>query len=415
MSCPAYRVVPAVCSLVFVLLGCSDSPAPLTDLAGAPDAETVPETAVVPEDQRSGSALEIGDQAPPLQISDWVKGEPVTDYQADRVYVVEFWATWCSPCRAGMPHLSALQEAYGEEVTFIGVTRESAEVVQAFLEKPADESIAKEAEKTWDDLIHYAVAVDADAATTAAFMKAANESGIPTAFVVGFDGKIEWIGHPMEIDEPLQQIAARTWDRAIFQASQQAERKRQGRLDALSRNISAAVENQDWDQALGSLNELVGEMPSNPNIMQFKLRILNQAGRGEEAIQTFDELVEGLGDNARGLNRLAWSVASDEASEKTLLFGARTIAERAAELTGYADGDILDTLARVHFALDDLEQAIVWQTRAVEADRGDEKLQETLDRYIAQAKPATEDEPEESTETQRSDTKQEPVVAKEPT
>jgi len=390
VSCPAYRFVLAVCSLMSVLLGCGDSSAPSTGIAGAPDAETfsetVTETAVVPEDQASGPSLEIGDPAPLLQIADWVKGELVTDYQADQVYVVEFWATWCPPCRAGMPHLSALQAAYGEEVTFIGVTRESADVVQAFLKKPADESIANEAGKTWDDLMHYTVAVDADAATSTAFMKAANESGIPTAFVVGFDGKIEWIGHPMEIDEPLQKIAARTWDRASFLASRQAKRQRQGRLDALSRNISAAVENQDWDQALGSLNELVGETPSNPKIMRFKLRILNQAGRGEEAIQTFDEIVAELGDNARGLNRLAGSVASDEASEKTLLSGARTIAERAAELTGYADGDILDTLARVHFALDDLEQAIVWQTRAVEAELGNEKLQRTLDGYRAHLK-----------------------------
>ena len=73
MSCPAYRFVLAVCSLMFVLLGCSDSSAPSTGIAGAPDAETfsetVTETAVVPEDQASGPSLEIGDSAPLLQIA----------------------------------------------------------------------------------------------------------------------------------------------------------------------------------------------------------------------------------------------------------------------------------------------------------------------------------------------------------
>jgi len=35
--------------------------------------------------------------------------------------VVEFWATWCKPCIAAMPHLSALAAEYKDKVTIIGI------------------------------------------------------------------------------------------------------------------------------------------------------------------------------------------------------------------------------------------------------------------------------------------------------
>jgi hypothetical protein len=42
-------------------------------------------------------ALMVGDPAPALEVSRFIKGEPFTDSQNGRVYVIEFWATWCIP------------------------------------------------------------------------------------------------------------------------------------------------------------------------------------------------------------------------------------------------------------------------------------------------------------------------------
>ena len=44
------------------------------------------------------------------------------------------------------------------------------------------------------------------------WMRAAGQDGIPTAFIVNKEDKIAWIGHPSEMDEPLDKIVTGSWD-----------------------------------------------------------------------------------------------------------------------------------------------------------------------------------------------------------
>jgi hypothetical protein len=113
-----------------------------------------------------------------------------------------------------MPHLSQLQQKYGNDIMFVGVTREPEETVKQFLGQEQAPG------KTWADVVQYRLAVDAADATNTAYMSAAQQSGIPTAFIVGRDALIEWIGHPMTIDDPLEKVAAGTWDRKAAEKSQ---------------------------------------------------------------------------------------------------------------------------------------------------------------------------------------------------
>jgi thiol-disulfide isomerase/thioredoxin len=70
----------------------------------------------------SAQTLNIGDPAPQLVVKEFVKGSPVTQFKPGSVYVVEFWATWCGPCKTSIPHLTELQKKYGDKVTFVGVS-----------------------------------------------------------------------------------------------------------------------------------------------------------------------------------------------------------------------------------------------------------------------------------------------------
>ena len=57
----------------------------------------------------------VGDPAPRLQVDRFVKGAPVKDFKQGQVYVVEFWATWCRPCKESIPHITELQKKYGSK------------------------------------------------------------------------------------------------------------------------------------------------------------------------------------------------------------------------------------------------------------------------------------------------------------
>jgi thiol-disulfide isomerase/thioredoxin len=152
-------------------------------------------------DAVSGVAtLGVGDPAPELNLDEWFNGPPATTDFEGNVHVVEFWATWCGPCRVSMPHLSELQEAYGDQVTIIGITDEDPGMVEAFLASESTDG------RAWSDIVKYHLATDQNQQTSTDYMKAANQRGIPTAFIVGRDAKIKWIGHPGRIDEPLRKV-----------------------------------------------------------------------------------------------------------------------------------------------------------------------------------------------------------------
>ena len=249
--------------------------------------------------------------------------------------------------------------------------------VNAFLQKEADSRIAEEEGALWNDLMRYTVAIDSDGVTSSAFMEAAGESGIPTAFVVGLDGKIEWIGHPMAIDEPLEQIAAGTWDREILIA----QRKEEQHLTNIKQQLTESFRKQDWEQALQLIEEHSEDIPDAAIL---KLSILIKAERTSQAVPLLEKITQQYDGDAEALYALSWSIASYENSPEPLLRGALNAAERANVLTGYSNGGILDALARVHQRLGDLEEAIAWQTRAVEADPEVDQLRETLEEYKAQ-------------------------------
>jgi thiol-disulfide isomerase/thioredoxin len=140
-----------------------------------------------------GAGLGVGDPAPPLAVSKWLRGDPVASLQVGKTYVIEFWASWCPPCKASIPHLTELQKKY-PKVVFIGVNvweKEGPAKGEAFA-------------KSQGDAMGYRVAQDDVSAgldkgkMALTWLKAAKQNGIPCAFVVNDDGKIAWIGHPMD-------------------------------------------------------------------------------------------------------------------------------------------------------------------------------------------------------------------------
>lgn len=143
--------------------------------------------------------LKVGDPAPAIAVEKWVKGDEVKAFEKGKVYVVEFWATWCGPCIQSIPHLTELARA-NKDVTFIGV---------ASSERKEDDGTDKRLDKLKAFVtkqgakMGYTVAYDADRKMGTPWLKASGQKGIPASFIVNGEGKIAWIGHPMDLDSNL--------------------------------------------------------------------------------------------------------------------------------------------------------------------------------------------------------------------
>jgi len=126
------------------------------------------------------SAL-IGQPAPELHVTYFKEGA-APDLKG-KPTLVEFWATWCPPCRKSIPHLNEIHQKYGGKgLQIVGITEEDKATVAAFIK---------------DMPMDYHVALDETGKDSEAF----GISGIPHAFLVGKDGKIVWEGHPMALEE----------------------------------------------------------------------------------------------------------------------------------------------------------------------------------------------------------------------
>lgn len=328
----------------------------------APAKVASPETAV----------LKAGDPAPALSIEKWVKGEAVTGFEAGRTYVVEFWATWCGPCIASMPHLSELQSHYKKDgLTIIGVTsKDPNNTLEAVEKMVADKG----------DGMGYTVAWDNNRTTSTAFMTAAKQSGIPCSFVVDKAGKIAYIGHPMFLDLVLPDVISGSWD---SKTGAERVKKAEKDMSGLYRKMAS-----DPAEALTAIEAFEKEYPTLTSLST-NLKYTAQLRAGDAgAYKTGEKLMAKhiAAKNAEGLNELAWTIVDPdgEVKNKNVDFALKA-AQEAATLTGDKDPAILDTLARCWFMKGDKAKAIEIQTKAVSFAKGGMKsqLEEVLAEYKA--------------------------------
>src|SRR5690606_8220448 len=116
------------------------------------------------------------------------------------------------PCRTSIPHLTELQAKYKGDVVFVGVSDEQADAVTPFVEEQGAN-------------MDYVVAIDKNRETSAGYMGAYGQNGIPTAFIVDKEGRVAWLGHPMMgLEEALDAILAGTYSVDDAVAEQEAQR-----------------------------------------------------------------------------------------------------------------------------------------------------------------------------------------------
>lgn len=324
----------------------------------------------------------VGDPAPAISVKAFVKGQPVSTFEKGKIYVVEFWATWCGPCKMSIPHLTEMQKKFND-VTFIGVSvfEETQTGVDPFV-------------KSMGDKMNYRVALDLipegktgqDGIMAKTWMEASEQPGIPTAFVVNKDGNLAWIGHPMELEQPLARISSGKWNIKAESKDYVVKMAEKKAMMGLLTTIAPMLQSKDYPNALKLVD---GEIEKRPKLEEMagsvKLNILISSGDDTGACSYAEKLVSGvLKSNSPSLNEIAWMIANPDADKKpsaALLQVAINAAKRADRLMKGNDAGTTDTLATAYFAAGKKVLAIKTEQRAI-AHCTDENLGKELKKNL---------------------------------
>jgi cytochrome c biogenesis protein CcmG/thiol:disulfide interchange protein DsbE len=123
-----------------------------------------------------------GKMAPEITAQTWLTGKaPDTK---GKVVLLDFWATWCPPCRATIPELGKWAKQYPQDLVVIGISQETEKTVSDFMKTTP---------------MPYYVGID----STGASEKAVGVKGIPHVLVISADGIVRWQGFPLDEKDTL--------------------------------------------------------------------------------------------------------------------------------------------------------------------------------------------------------------------
>ena len=148
-------------------------------MAGAANGFPPPSGAVQSATDRRGQKM------PDFTVDQWVTDRPAPPQR--KLLVIDFWATWCGPCVASIPHMNELATQFADIAQCVGV---SSEQQSAF-----EQGMTKIGRTTRD--FRYALAL----APSGTMMNYFGVKGIPHCVIVSSDGVVRWQGHPGTLTE----------------------------------------------------------------------------------------------------------------------------------------------------------------------------------------------------------------------
>ena len=289
--------------------------------------------------------LQVGDAAPAFGDVTWVlptEGVDV-DMTDGKVHVVEFWATWCGPCKYSIPHLSRLQQDWGaERLQIIGVSDEEEDKVKSWVNRNMPQ-------------LKYSIAISSTRGPQRTWYKAAKLEYLPSAFIVGPRGRIQFIGNPN--DESFNIMLTKVM-KGRFDAGKQRQ------AEPLFEDLRRNRERKNWRQYEKTAKEIIAISPKvfiNTQVDLFETQLVqmkNPKAAYEGATAFVDARIDS---DPEGVLFLVDRIVNDPdiPNEQRRLDFALDVATRILERfeKPSEQARALKTIAAVHFKKGDVAEA----------------------------------------------------------
>ncbi|NCP85668.1 MAG: TlpA family protein disulfide reductase, partial [Bacteroidetes bacterium] len=136
------------------------------------------------------SNIKVNEKAPTINITNWIENVPNDKNLNDKYIVLEFWATWCGPCIAAVPHINSIQKEFNQkDLYYISITDESVAKVERSLKRINFNSI---------------VVTDLTKKTQINFGDGVKGlDAYPLTVLIDKTGIIKWIGEPKNLNSEI--------------------------------------------------------------------------------------------------------------------------------------------------------------------------------------------------------------------
>lgn len=312
----------------------------------------------------AADGLKVGDSGPAIEVKEYIQGEAP---ERGKPYVVEFWATWCGPCKKSIPHLNELYKKFRPMgLSIVGISDETPQKVKSFVKRQGDN-------------MSYPIAIDGGVQQQ--WFKAAGLRGIPAAFVVNADNKIMWIGNPLDpqFGKIVEAVTKGRYNPVL--AKRAAPKLSAAERAAKLRNFKQAYDHMDEVIALD--NKVFIDVAMDQYTMK-----LNQEKDPQAAGEYAEKLILMYRKDAGALQMIAIMLAADPDHDTHDMKRARDAADFLITLEGPRSVLALQTSAEVAYHAGDKDRAVSEQKRAWMFAKPHMKplLKTDLDKYLSSKK-----------------------------
>ena len=188
-----------------------------------------------------------------IRVSEFLQESKIASSENNKLFFVDFWATWCAPCITAKEHLGVLQNQFPDDLYVVSLSSENPLTVEKFLKKKPN---------------NLAVAIDYNKETFKNF----NVNVLPAGVLFNAEGKVLWQGGAPDLKKEvvskfLRQQTSKTSLKSFFEVISIEEEiisdyipKEAIEIRPITQNVEEleAVDNSNYLKLTGSLKQIVG-------------------------------------------------------------------------------------------------------------------------------------------------------------